>query len=370
MARALVLARRGMGSVHPNPPVGAVVVAGGRIVGEGYHRAAGTDHAEVIALGAAGERARGADLFVTLAPCNHQGRTPPCTPAVIASGVKRVFVGARDPNPVSGDGLLALREAGIEVVHGPHRRRSAHLLAGFASLVERGRPRIQAKAASSLDGRLALAGGESRWISGETARAWVHRRRREADAIVVGAGTGVVDNPALTVRAVKGRSPDRLVLDSRLRVPPGARLYAGDGARRVAATTEAAPEAARAALHERGVELWILPADGAGRVSLTAFARRAGEEGYTNLWVEGGGTVAGALAAEGLVDVFRLVLSRRLLLGGGGPGWTEGLRVPAVARAPRVARTAIRSLGRDDWLVTAVPESAQWWDPETVDEGR
>jgi diaminohydroxyphosphoribosylaminopyrimidine deaminase/5-amino-6-(5-phosphoribosylamino)uracil reductase len=362
MARAIVLARRGMGGTHPNPPVGAVLVRDGRIVGEGRHHRAGEPHAEILALRAAGSKARGAELFVTLEPCNHEGRTPPCVPAIVEAGVKAVHVGAPDPNPLSGDGLAALRAAGIEVGPGLDRIRAAYLAAGFASSVERKRPRIVLKTATSLDGRIATGSGESRWISSEVARAWVHRRRREADAILVGSGTAVKDNPALTTRFVSGRSPDRFVVDSRLRTPETARVWAEDGVRRVAATTEAAPAERREALEAKGIEIWTLPADPEGRVSLPALAARMGSEGYTTLLVEGGGTVAGSFLASRLVDVIWIVMARRLLLGGGGPGWTEGLRVPAVARAVRVARTGLRNLG-PDWLVTAVPEAAQWWDP-------
>ncbi len=366
MARALILARSGMGGTHPNPPVGAVLVRDGKVVGEGRHRRAGEPHAEVLALRAAGAGARGADLFVTLSPCNHEGRTPPCVPAIIDAGVKTVYVGATDPNPLSGDGPAALSAAGVEVHAGPGRIRAAHLVAGFASTVERKRPRIILKVATSLDGRIATAEGESRWISSGVARAWVHRRRREADAILVGSGTAIKDNPALTTRFVKGRSPDRFVLDSRLRTPDSARVWADDGTRRVAVATEAAPVAARRALEAKGVEVWTLPAGPEGRVSLPAIAARMGSEGYTTLLVEGGGTVAGSFLAARLADVVWMVVSRQLLLGGGGPGWTEGLRVTGVARAVRVARTGIRSLGAD-WLVTAVPEAAQWWDPGPCD---
>ena len=363
MRRALVLARRGMGTTRPNPPVGAVLVRDGRIVGEGYHRRAGGDHAEVFALRQAGEKARGATLFVTLEPCKHQGRTPPCAPALIRAGVRRVHIGALDPNPVSGGGAELLRQAGVEVVQGPGEREAAHLLAGFASLVQRARPRFTLKVAVSLDGRLATAARDSRWISSEIARAWVHRRRREADGVLVGAGTVRDDDPSLTTRAVVGRSPDRFVVDSRLSVPPEARVWNDDGVRRVAATTAEAPAPARRALEQRGVEVWTLPADAEGRVDLPALAERLGEEGYTNLLVEGGGVLAGALLAARLVDVAWIVVAPRMLLGGGGPGWTEGLRVPAVPRAVHLAQVTVRPMG-SDYLVTAVPDAAQWWAPE------
>ena len=365
MARALVLARRGMGRVRPNPPVGAVVVRDGIVVGEGYHQAAGKPHGEVRALREAGEKARRATLFVTLAPCNHEGRTPPCVEAIVGAGITRVHVATRDPNPESGSGDEALEKAGIRVVMGPGQRAAAFLTAGFASRIERKRPRFSLKMAVSLDGRIASAGGDSRWISSETARAWVHRRRREADGIVIGAETAARDNPALSTRAVSGRSADRFILDSQLRVSPGARVWTKNGVRRVAVSTQAASAENRETLERGGVEVWTLPDDAEGRVDLTAFARRLGDEGYTNMLVEGGGTLAGALFRASLIDVVWLVTSRRLLLGGGGPGWTQGLSVTAVPRAVKIARADLRSLG-PDWLTTVVPESAQWWDPETI----
>jgi diaminohydroxyphosphoribosylaminopyrimidine deaminase/5-amino-6-(5-phosphoribosylamino)uracil reductase len=366
MERALVLARRGLGTTRPNPPVGAVVVRDGRVVGEGFHARAGEDHAEVIALRAAGDAARGADLFVTLEPCNHTGRTGPCTEAILAAGIARVHIAAPDPDRESASGSARLREAGVTVDFGLGARAASHLLAGFASRVERGRPRFTLKMAASLDGRIATAKGESRWISSSASRAWVHRRRREADAILVGSGTVARDNPALTTRAVTGRSPDRFVLDTTLSGRPDARVWTDDGVRRVVLTTEAAPEAARETLRGNGVEVWVLPGDDSGRVSLPAAARRLGEEGYTHVLCEGGGKLAGSLFAEHLVDTAWVFLSRRLLLGGGGaPGWTEGLSVSAVPRAPQISRTDIRPLG-DDWLVTLVPEAAQWWDPEIL----
>jgi diaminohydroxyphosphoribosylaminopyrimidine deaminase/5-amino-6-(5-phosphoribosylamino)uracil reductase len=364
MQRALVLARRGMGSVRPNPPVGAVLVREAQVVGEGFHHRAGKAHAEVLALAEAGEKAKGATLYVTLEPCNHQGRTPPCVPALLEAGVTRVVFAARDPNPVSAGGAQALRDAGVEVEEGPGRRQAAHLLAGFTSLVERKRPRFHLKMAASLDGRIATDSGQSRWISSEAARAWVHRLRRESDGVLIGTRTAELDNPALTTRSVAGRSPDRFVLDARLRLKPTARVWQENGARRVAIAGPDAPPEARAALEEKGVEVWETPAAEDGRLDLRSLAERMGEEGYTNILVEGGGTLAGSLFEAQLVDVADVVLARHLILGGGGPGWAEGLRVPSVPRAVRVARSSIRPLG-PDWRVTLVPEAAQWWDPET-----
>lgn len=364
MRRALALARRGLGHTYPNPPVGAVVVSDGRLVGEGFHLRAGEAHAEIAALRQAGERARGAELFVTLEPCNHHGKTPPCVPAIVEAGITRVHVAAPDPNRRSGGGLQALAEAGIEVALGAERRVAEHLIAGFASRIHRGRPRISLKVAASLDGKIAAGSGDAKWISSEVARAWVHRRRREAGVIVVGAETALQDNPALTVRSVAGRSPDRVVLDSTLRVPASARVWKDDGTRRIAATTAAADPTRRRQLEEAGVEVWVLPGDARGRVDLAAWAHRLGEEHYNDAFLEGGGRLAGACLAAKLVDQVWLVVSRHLLLGGSGPGWTEGLAVDKVTGALQIARSEVRELG-PDWLFTLVPQSAQWWDPET-----
>ena len=365
MNRALALSRRGMGTVKPNPPVGAVVVGDEKIVGAGFHVRAGEDHAEIVALRKAGTQARGSTLYVTLEPCNHQGRTPPCVPAIIKAGVRRVHFSAPDPSPHSGSGTQALKDAGIEVVHGPGKREAAHLLAGFYSLQERNRPRFFLKVATSMDGRIAAGKGDSRWISSGIARAWVHRRRREADAILVGSGTAIHDNPSLTTRAVKGHSPDRMVVDSSLTVSPKSRVWNADGVRRVAATTDRATPERKDVLEAKGVEVWTFPADADGRVPLRELAKKMGDEGYTNVLVEGGGSLSGALFQSHLVDVAWVVIAHHLLLGGDGPGWTQGLHVDAVPRAVKLRRSSFRSLG-PDWLITLVPEAAQWWDPETA----
>jgi diaminohydroxyphosphoribosylaminopyrimidine deaminase / 5-amino-6-(5-phosphoribosylamino)uracil reductase len=364
MAMALVLARRGMGSARPNPPVGAVVTQEGVVVGAAFHAEAGAPHAEVLALEQAGERAQGGTLCVTLEPCNHEGRTPPCVPRIIQAGIRRVDLAVRDPNPASNRGLEALQAAGIDVRVGVDERRARHLLAGFASRVERRRPRFALKMASSLDGKIASASGDSRWISSDVARAWVHRRRREADAILVGSGTVRADDPLLTIRSVRGRNPDRIVMDAGLKTPASAKVWKADGPRRIAVASEGAPREAKHAIEGQGVEVWTVPEVASGRIDLSKFAARLGEEGYTNVLIEGGGTIAGAFIEAHLVDVIWLVMSRHLLLGGGGPGWSEGLRVPSVTRALKVSRTHIASMG-PDWLCTIVPEYAQWWDPET-----
>jgi len=364
MAMALVLARRGMGATRPNPPVGAVVVQEGDVVGAAFHHAAGAPHAEVLALEAAGERARGATLCVTLEPCNHSGKTPPCVPRIIEHGIRRVEIAMRDPNPLSNHGVDALKAAGVDVAIGRDARRARYLLSGFASRVERKRPRFTLKMASSLDGKIASSSGDSRWISSDIARAWVHRRRREADAILIGVGTVRADDPLLTTRSVRGRNPDRIVLDAGLKTPVSAKVWKADGSRRIAAASDSASAAAKDALEKLGVEVWTLPESAPGRMDLSSLAERLGAEAYTNVLLEGGGNTGGAFLEAQLVDTIWLVMSRHLLLGGGGPGWSEGLHVPSVTRALKVSRSQIESLG-PDWLCTIVPEYAQWWDPET-----
>ena len=220
MQRAVTLARKGLGRTAPNPPVGAVVVSGSRIVGEGFHPRAGEPHAEVFALRQAGDAARGATLYVTLEPCSHHGRTPPCVDAVLEAGIARVVVGSVDPNPlVACRGIRALRSQGVKVEVGVSRRQTAELIKWYASWVEKGRPYVIAKAAMTLDGRIAAPSGDSRWISSEESRALVHVLRDRVDGILVGIGTVVEDNPLLTCRKSEGRDPLRIVIDPGYRVP-------------------------------------------------------------------------------------------------------------------------------------------------------
>jgi len=271
MKLALNLAARGEGWVSPNPMVGAVVVKEGQVVGRGYHRRAGLPHAEVEALAAAGEAARGADLYVTLEPCNHQGKTPPCTQAILSAGVRRVIIATRDPNPqVTGGGAEVLAARGMEVNVGLLAAEARRVNEAWFHYVNTGRPWVVAKAACSLDGKIATVGGESQWLTGEAARALGHRLRHRVDAIVVGIGTVLVDDPQLTTRRPRGQGKDpiRVVLDSRLRLPLTSRLLHLDSQAPtwVATTSQAPPDAIRA-LTARGTQVLVLPAD-AGRVSL------------------------------------------------------------------------------------------------------
>ena len=275
MARALELARHGLGLASPNPMVGAVVVADGRVVGEGWHRGPGTEHAEVVALTAAGARAAGATLYVTLEPCSHHGRTPPCAPRVVDAGITRVVAATGDPNPsVDGRGFGLLRAAGVAVAVGVLEASAGQLIEGFATAVTRGTPFVTLKMASSLDGKVAAVDGSSRWITGEEARRDVHRLRAEHDAVLVGAGTALADDPALTVRldGYAGRLPLRVVLDTSGRVAATGALFDGS-APTLVATTARSPAWAREAWAAAGARVLVVADDGAGGADLTVLLK-------------------------------------------------------------------------------------------------
>jgi len=309
MARALALAERGLFTTTPNPRVGCVIAADGAVIGEGWHERAGQPHAEVNALAdarASGRDPRGATLYVTLEPCNHQGRTPACTDAVIAAGLGRVVAAMADPNPEAGNGAARLRAAGITVNLGLLENDAREQNIGFVSRMTRGRPWVRMKAAASLDGRTALVSGESQWITGEAARADGHRWRARACAILTGIGTVRQDDPQLSVRAVATpRQPRRIVIDRHAQTPPNARLIAGDRTLIVTAGE-------RNPLWPANVEVLVLP-DAERRVDLAAVMRALGERGINELHVEAGGKLNGALLAAGMVDELLLYLAPCLL---------------------------------------------------------
>ena len=317
MRLALEEASRGLGRTAPNPAVGAVLVRGGKVVGRGHHARAGSPHAEIEALRQAGARARGADLYTTLEPCDHFGRTPPCSLAVIEAGVRRVFVGSRDPNPlVDGKGTARLRRAGIEVVAGLLRPECDALNAPWFRFIGSGRPFVTLKVAATLDGRIATRAGDSRWVSGPEARAWVHRLRDRVDAVLVGRGTAQADDPRLTTRLPGGggHDPLRVVLDTDLRLPASLRLFRQRSAARTLVVHAARRE------RDLGPRVELLRcARGPGGLELGAVLDRLAERGVVHLLVEGGGAVAAGFLAAGLVDRLALVLAPRLL--GGGLSW-------------------------------------------------
>jgi diaminohydroxyphosphoribosylaminopyrimidine deaminase/5-amino-6-(5-phosphoribosylamino)uracil reductase len=361
MRRALELAARARGLTSPNPLVGAVVVGvDGTVVAEGFHRAAGQPHAEVEALDAAGDRARRTTLYVTLEPCVHQGRTPPCAPRVIASGVARVVVAAGDPNPVvGGRGIVALRAAGLEVTTGVLEAEAQAQNRAFVTAMRTGRPHVTLKGAITLDGRIADTDRASRWITSEPARAHAHRLRSEMDAIVVGIETVLQDHPRLTVRLPEPwpREPYRVVIDSRARIPVDAPVIVGaTPARAVIAIGSAAPADRVAALTSRGATVIHCPAAD-GRVDLAAVLRWLADREVRAVLVEGGGEMHAAFVQAGFVDRVAVFVAP-LLLGGqtapslvGGPG-------RKLKDALRLGAFEVTSLGPDVLLEADVAISA------------
>jgi diaminohydroxyphosphoribosylaminopyrimidine deaminase/5-amino-6-(5-phosphoribosylamino)uracil reductase len=352
MARALELARRGLWTTDPNPRVGCVIADGDRVIAEGWHERAGGPHAEAAALAAATAPVRGATAYVTLEPCSHHGRTPPCADALVAAGIGRVVYALRDPNPkVDGGGVARLEAAGIRVDGGVLEQDARELNAGFVSRMTRGRPWVTVKLAASLDGGTALPGGESRWITGEAAREDVQRLRARSSAVMTGSGTVRSDDPRLDVRlAGATRQPLRVVLDSALRTPPSARILAPPGRALVLCTTE---DPARAApLVAAGAEVEAVPSSG-GAIDLAAALARLAEREVNELLVECGAGLAGAFFSAGLVDELDLYLAPTLLGRGARP--LADLEAPATM-ADRLAFSIVerRDVG-DDLLLRLRP---------------
>ncbi|NKF24730.1 bifunctional diaminohydroxyphosphoribosylaminopyrimidine deaminase/5-amino-6-(5-phosphoribosylamino)uracil reductase RibD [Solimonas marina] len=342
MARALQLAERGRYTTHPNPRVGCVIVAGGEVVGEGAHLRAGEPHAEVHALRDAGARARGAEVYVTLEPCSHHGRTPPCADALIAAGVAKVVVAMRDPNPqVAGRGIETLRAAGVAVETGLMEAAAQALNRGFVSRMTRGRPWLTLKLAASLDGRTAMASGESQWITSAEARADVHRLRAACGAVMTGSATVLADDPQLSVRdlPMSVRQPDRIVLDTNARVPPTARVWQGDARRYwlVGDVPSRCPD---------GVEIVELPRGADGRLALDAALAALAAQGVNEVLLECGAELAGAFLLADAVDEIVAYLAPSLL----GDAARPFARLPGLDQlAQRIALhyTDVRQVGPD-----------------------
>jgi diaminohydroxyphosphoribosylaminopyrimidine deaminase/5-amino-6-(5-phosphoribosylamino)uracil reductase len=362
MQRALALARQAEGYTSPNPVVGAVVAKEGQIVGEGYHRRAGAPHAEVEALQTAAALAQGAILYVTLEPCNHYGRTPPCTEAIIKAGISEVFYAIGDPNPhVAGNGHRRLAQAGITVRQGPCTGEAQYLNRFFFHYIRTGQPYVVAKFAASLDGKIATHTGHSQWITDAAARQKGHILRNLVDAILVGAGTAIADNPRLTTRLPRSdvRHPLRVVLDSRGRIPLKARLFqASLPGQTVVATTEAMPSARQTALKQRGVETLILPATPAGRVDISVLLAALGRRQITSLLVEGGGEVLGAFFEGGLVNEVWAFLAPLIIGGQTAPGPVGGAGFPTLAKACHLQQPTFETIGRD-FLIRGFIESQE-----------
>jgi len=330
MRLAVQLGRKGLGRTSPNPPVGAVVVAGGRIVGRGYHHGPGKFHGEIEALRDAGARARGATLYVSLEPCNHHGRTPPCTEAILTAGVRRVVFGVRDPNPhVRGGGAARLRRRGVAVDSGIEAHACAELIAGFLTVARLRRPLVALKLAGTLDGRIATASGASRWITGEPARRYAHGLRNEYDAVMVGAGTVIADDPALTCRIRGGRDPLRVIVDGRLRVPLTAQVLRAGAAPGTLLATTVERGAKLATLRRRGITVLAQPGRG-GVLSLRRLLSRLAARGVTSVLIEGGAGLAAAALRARVVDRLFLFVAPKLIGGDGiplvGPLGVRGMR--------------------------------------------
>ncbi|MGF6592804.1 bifunctional diaminohydroxyphosphoribosylaminopyrimidine deaminase/5-amino-6-(5-phosphoribosylamino)uracil reductase RibD [Pseudomonas sp. 2835] len=361
MARAIELARKGLYSTHPNPRVGCVIVRDGQVVGEGWHVRAGEPHAEVHALRQAGELARGACAYVTLEPCSHHGRTPPCAEALVKAGVARVVAAMQDPNPqVAGNGLKRLADAGIEVASGVLEAEARALNPGFLKRMEHGLPFVRAKLAMSLDGRTAMASGESQWITGPAARSAVQRLRARSSVVLTSAESVLADNARMTVRGEElgldpattalalARPPLRVLIDGRLRVPLDAPFFTAGQALVVTAA------AAEARYAQAGHELLSLPGND-GRVDLPALMGELATRGVNEVLVEAGAGLVGAFAQLGLIDEYQIFVAGRILGSSARPllDWP----LDTMSQAPHLQITEMRAVG-DDWRVTAVPKPA------------
>ena len=351
MRLALRLALKGAGRTSPNPMVGAVLVRGGSIVATGYHRRAGSDHAEIVALKRAGERARGAALYLNLEPCDHQGRTPPCAAALIRAGVKKVVVGMVDPNPlVSGGGIRRLRRAGVQVRVGLLEAECRRLNEAFRKYITRRIPFVILKLAASLDGRIATFTGESRWVTGSGARQYVHHLRDQVDAVIVGAGTVLADDPRLTCRIPEGSDPLRVVLDGRLRIPLKAHLlHQREAEKTIVVTGSGAPARKVKAIQDYGVRVWRFPLR-RGRIPFAPVLKKLGKMGMLSVMIEGGATTAGWALKEGVVDKLLLFYAPKLI-GGDGKEMIAALGIKKMSRCKRIRDMAVKRLG-EDFLVS------------------
>lgn len=350
MERALRLAEKGVGSTSPNPMVGAVLVKDGEIIGEGFHKKAGEPHAEVLALKQAGERARGAELFVTLEPCSHYGRTPPCVQAIIKAGVTGVVAAMEDPNPlVSGRGIKMLEEAGIQVRVGVMEERARKLNEVFIKYITTKKPFVVGKIAQSLDGKIALSSGISRWITGEPARIRAHELRSRYDAVMVGIGTVLADDPLLTCRLPsREKDPVKIVVDSTLKIPVNARLFQDSGKVIIAATQKADRQKMRV-LKELGADIIETESNGGDMVNLPQLFEILGTMGITGVLVEGGSRLLASLSKEELLDKLIIFVAPRLI-GAEGLSSVGNLFVDELKKTPRFTIGSLEQIGEDIML--------------------
>ena len=354
MRLAFELASLGEGNANPNPLVGAVVVRDGRVIGRGYHRGFGGPHAEVFALEEAGEAARGASLFVTLEPCSHHGKTPPCTDRIIEAGIGRVVVAVRDPNPaVNGTGIACLRRANIDVVEGVLEAEATRQNEIFFKFVTTGKPFVQLKLAVSLDGRIATRSGDARWISGQASRVEAHRLRRKLASILVGVGTVLADDPELSVRHVPGGDPVPIVLDPAGRIPAAARLLLREVQPIIATSTM--DDDTETALTAGGARVWRIPSVD-GLLDLQQLSARLGETGIDSVLIEGGAETAGRFLDAGLIDKVTVFVAPMLIGGRDAVSSIGGLGPEQIADACHLTDVTTRRTG-DDLCITGYPSN-------------
>ena len=346
------LARKAAGRTSPNPMVGAVLVRGGKIIATGFHRVAGADHAEIVALKRAGAKAKGSTLYINLEPCSHHGRTPPCSRALIRAGIKEVVAGMKDPNPlVGGKGFRELKRAGIKVRVGLLEPECRTLNEAFIKYITRRLPFVTLKLAASLDGKIAAVTGDARWISGEDSRRMVHQLRNEVDAVVTGVRTVIADDPQLTCRIPHGRNPWRVILDSRLRIPLSAKLLRQpDSERSIIVTSERSSHQKAHAIESLGAQIWRIKLR-QGRMPWTAVLRRLAAKGVLSVMIEGGATTSAWALRERAVDKI-LFFYAPMILGGDGRVMIDTLGVKRVRQAIPVQRMRVRQSGTDT-LVSA-----------------
>lgn len=354
MRRALTLAVKGKGRTSPNPMVGCVIVKGGRVISEGWHKFCGGDHAEVVALKRAGKKARGATMYVTLEPCSHWGRTPPCVEAIIKAGIKKVVVAMIDPNPVNnGKSLMLLRKAGLDVVTGICRETAGELNAVFFKYITRRLPFVVAKSAQTLDGKIATRSGDSKWITSQETREYAKRKRNAFDAILVGVETILSDDPVLDAPAKLIR---KVIVDSRLRTPAKARILKASGpAQVIIATTKRARRSSREVLERAGARVVVCPAK-EGRVDLKWLFKELAKEGIASILIEGGATVIGSALRAGLIDRLHVYIAPKIVGDERAKSAVARLDVMEIAKAFQFEIGAVHRIGKDVFLELCLPE--------------
>ncbi len=349
--KTIRLARKGIGYVNPNPMVGSVIIKDGEFVGEGYHQCFGKEHAEIIALRNAGEKARGATLYVNLEPCCHYGKTPPCTDAIIRAGIKRVVIGMVDPNPlVNQKGVEILKQHQVEVITGVEESACKELNRAFIKYITTGMPYVTLKVAQSLDGRIATATGNSQWITSHQARVLAHRLRSESDAIIVGIGTVLADDPQLTVRHVKGKNPVRIVLDSRLRIPIESQLLSDEHVHKTIIATASNDSSKIDRIKENGAHVWEIELDKNGNVSLPILLKKLGQARMSAIMVEGGARVYTSFLKAKMVDRIVFALAPKII--GAGKDSIGDMEILDVDNCIELINVKTKKIG-PDLLVSA-----------------